>query len=481
MFIQKIQIRNYRAFSSQVEFETSLNVPDKVNDGSGLSAFVGENGCGKTALLEAIALPLVQYKAEGFELDDLNDPSSNIEIKVLSKTSFPVRRTMPKAKPFQAKGLLFKANVRTRESQIYLSSIVVSDQLFIKADGVTTPEDESPDLRVNVNNPFSGRRFDENDILVLDFNRTYQTRSGTYNPTRFDRLMEDFDLQHIKKNNPMSNINQQLSSTIDEANNEFLNKAVEKFKEISGEALSLNLINNWRPFSKGFLAVVKSNHQQLPLSTLGSGYEMIFSILVSFYLAQQSGKQLICLIDEPELHLHPSLQEKFVQLVLEFSRMIQIVVATHSPLLVKQLSTNNKVLVQILNKDSDGIKAVSVSSGVLPYTSANEINYLAFNLATVEYHDELYGHIKDLQQKYTEEDMVAYFASKGIANNKRWTAERNGQSKGEKVVPLQVFIRNKSHHPENKTMAGNIYTYQELKQSIDEMVKIIRANYGTAS
>jgi len=40
--------------------------------------------------------------------------------------------------------------------------------LFIKADGVTSPTDGSSDLRMNVNNPFSGKRFDENDVLTLD-------------------------------------------------------------------------------------------------------------------------------------------------------------------------------------------------------------------------------------------------------------------------------------------------------------------------
>ena len=39
-------------------------------------------------------------------------------------------------------------------------------------------------------------------------------------------------------------------------------------------------------------------------------------------------------------------------------------------------------------------------------------------------------------------------------------------------VTLQTFIRNKIHHPENKTMQKFKYSPGELKKSIDEM-KII--------
>ena len=85
---------------------------------------------------------------------------------------------------FPAKGFKFKANVRTRGNKSYLSSTVVSDQLFIKSGD--KPKDGSPDLRLSVNNPFRGKRFDENDVLILDKSRTYQTRLGTYNSTRFN-------------------------------------------------------------------------------------------------------------------------------------------------------------------------------------------------------------------------------------------------------------------------------------------------------
>jgi len=126
MFIKSIAIKNFRCFPADNNFIVDdISSPNSVDEGSGLNVFVGENGCGKTTLLDAVALPLLQFKAEGFDLNDFNNPTNNTEVKVFSESQFSVGRTMPKAKAFQAQGFLFKANVRTRENSAYLSSIIV--------------------------------------------------------------------------------------------------------------------------------------------------------------------------------------------------------------------------------------------------------------------------------------------------------------------------------------------------------------------
>ena len=137
--------------------------------------------------------------------------------------------------------------------------------------------------------------------------------------------MEDFDYQYIqqigKQKQTVPNIQELLETTCKSTSNAFLKQAVELFKHISGHDLNLSLIENWKPFSRAFLGVTKSNNQQIPLQMLGSGYEMIFSLLMAFQLSKQSNKQLICILDEPELHLHPSLQQEFVKVLPDFSRL----------------------------------------------------------------------------------------------------------------------------------------------------------------
>jgi len=461
MFIKKITAQNFRLFSASKVFEVDeINIPDSINEGSGLTAFVGENGCGKTSLLDVMALPLLSYKADSFSLNDFNNPEQKVLIEIFSKDNFEVASAMPKGS-FKSKGFSFEAGVRSRDNKAYLSSVVVSDQKYIKADGVEKPKDGSPDLRVSVNNPFKGQRFDENDILFLDRNRTYQTRSGTYNPTKFDRLMGDFDYQHIRNKQGGVDLNEKLDDIKKDIGNDLFENTIKKFEEISGSKITLNFIDNWRPFSKCFFAEQKENNQQIPLNMLGSGFEMIFSLLYSFYLSQQSGKQLIVLLDEPELHLHPSLLESFVKIVLEFSKTAQIVLCTHSPLFVKQLSYNKNVKIKILAKEKNMITVLPVEEKMLSYISSNEINYLAFRLVAEEYHNELYEELKYLKgdDKNIKQFDIDYFQSeKGEQVKYPWKGTQN-------IVSIHTFIRNQIHHQKDNGKA----TLENIKVSITTM------------
>jgi len=466
MFIKKITIQNFRLFKSEKVFEIdNLNIPDN-NEGSGLNLFVGENGCGKTSLLEAFALPLLSYKADGFLLSDFFDPNEKTNIQIFSYKNFNFKGTMPRQRtPYKGKGFSFEAGIRTRENRSYLSSIVVNDQKYIRADGETNPKDGSPDLRVGVNNPYSGSRFNENDILFLDKNRIHKTRSGTYNPTRFDRLMEDFDLQYLKQDNNPFDCNEKLKEVSNNIENEFLKNAIKKFQEISGENIALVYINNWTPHNKAFFGVEKENKRHILLDSLGSGYEMIFSLLYSFYLSKQSSKQLIVFVDEPELHLHPKLQESFIKILLEFSKSAQVILTTQSPLFVKQALYNEKVQVNVLKKENNEVQIAKIKDRVLSYLSANEINFIAFDLPTEEYHNELYEELKirdndSRANPLNLKDFDAHFFQQSKQESAKYPY--NGTAN---QVSVHTHLRTQIHH---RGTAGQADIAQ-IKQSIEKM------------
>lgn len=63
----------------------------------------------------------------------------------------------------------------------------------------------------------------------------------------------------------------------------------------------------------------------------GDGYINIFNIVDSLY---DSTENNVILIDEPEISLHPDLQRKLFNLLVEYSKDKQIIVSTHSPYFV---------------------------------------------------------------------------------------------------------------------------------------------------
>lgn len=293
MFISKLSIKNYRIFNNNEEhIIDGFNVPNNNDEGSGLTIFVGENGCGKTTLLDAISLCVLEYKAEAFNISDMADTKEKTEIKVIADNEFNVAGTFPNT-DFKALGFRFKGGLRSRGGKTYLSTPVVYDQLFLKVDP-NKPKDNSPDLRLSVNNPFSGKRFNDTDILYLDKNRLFQTRSGTYNSTRFDRIMNDFNFQYIKNSKQLEDLNKDLNEKIkrDKIENKFLEDAINEFENLSSYKVQLDFIDNYNPFKGANFIVKKANNQQLSLSSLGSGYEMLFSLIYSYYMSIQNEKKI---------------------------------------------------------------------------------------------------------------------------------------------------------------------------------------------
>jgi AAA15 family ATPase/GTPase len=463
MFISGISIMNYRLFNDETPFTINdFNVPDGNNEGSGINVFVGENGCGKTTILEALSLPMLEYKSDGFSLEDMNDPKKAVAIYVYADKDFSVQGTMPKV-VFPAKGFEFKASIRARTNRAYLSSIVVTDQLFIKSNP-DKPVDGSPDLRVSVNNPFSGKRFSENDVVYLDKNRYYQTKTGSLNQTRFDRLMEDFDYQYLKGSDAVADLNHVFSTEVRKAkfSNPFLTDAITEFSAITGISIKLEFVDNYHPFKNASFVQKKDNNQQIKLASLGSGYEMIFSLVYAYHMARQSGKQLIVMIDEPELHMHPALQEQLIAFILKISQNAQIFMSTHSSLLIKQLASNDKVKIMILNKTNHPL---SMEARKLPFTSSNETNYLAFNLATEEYHNELYEYLKSQygeQLAYKAFDNSFFIQEKHEPKTSPWMKHPN-------EVSIHTFIRNQIHHSADNGKPDA----DDLKESIMKMRSFI--------
>ncbi|AZR24630.1 ATP-dependent nuclease [Xanthomonas vasicola] len=75
------------------------------------------------------------------------------------------------------------------------------------------------------------------------------------------------------------------------------------------------------------------NGRSTPLELLGTGFLQLIQIFCYILLF----KPKILLIDEPDIHLHPTIQEKLAGSLLEIARAqeIKIVMSTHSPFIVR--------------------------------------------------------------------------------------------------------------------------------------------------
>jgi len=85
----------------------------------------------------------------------------------------------------------------------------------------------------------------------------------------------------------------------------------------------------------------------------GEGLLSVFTIVDTLY---DSNNNDFIVIDEPELSLHPSLQRKLMQLILEYSATRQIVISTHSPYFISWTSLANGGKISRTVKEFAGTK-----------------------------------------------------------------------------------------------------------------------------
>lgn len=448
MFIKKVRISNYRLFKDGFTLdETNLAIPDGSNRGSGLTVLVGENGVGKSTILDAIALPLISYKADGFELNDFTDIKMPLEVVIESNEVFSVRKSI--SGEFEAKGFKFVAKVRGQNSSKFAVGTLVSDSYFIPVDE-SSFKDGSPDLRIAVENPFAGPRFNDNDYVFIDKNRIKTLESGTYSTTRFDRLLDNLNFQYLKAN---ENSPLELHDTLDAAinsgeehiSNELLQEAFTYFNEITGYEVQLNLIDNKLPYRKAFLGFTDQEHKQLPIARIGSGYQMFLALICQHKLSLQSGKKLIMLIDEVELNLHPRLQKKLVELLLDISKDSQVILTSHSPELLKDLQVTKKHKINALVREAETVDINPIKKFILPIPTASETNYVAFGLASMEYFIELYNQFSENKGCDTIAD-----TDKALGVPAAELIEWERESGKKEKLSVYSCIRNKFHHPNNK-------------------------------
>jgi hypothetical protein len=194
-------------------------------------------------------------------------------------------------------------------------------------------------------------------------------------------------------------------------------------------------------------------------------------------MAKISKERIIIIIDEPELHLHPKLQSKLFAHLIEIAAGAQVVLSTHSPLLFKNVFQQSNLKLLITRK-TDGKVGVSDASklgfGLLKWSpSWGEICYLAYELPTIEFHDDLYSSIEDKlkavpSDRVSQNDVEDWFVSKGQKKEIRWPDPAAGPNE----ETLMTYVRNCIHHPDNAKRPK--CSPEQLKDSIERLVGLVK-------
>lgn len=199
----------------------------------------------------------------------------------------------------------------------------------------------------------------------------------------------------------------------------------------------------------------------------------------------------IVFVDEPELSMHPRWQKKILPFYENLfkdgagNRTSQMFFATHSNYVVDSAFTDaSNHLVILLSSDVNGVVTshrVDNADRVLPRISTAEINYLAFHLPSIEYHVELYGCLQIKEGNLmTGRAFNVKETDDFIKNHALYDARRHAKqyvftkSNGSSTTydTICSYIRNYIDHPDPP--AHTEPTEEEMKTSIELLRELCR-------
>ncbi|MFM5323459.1 ATP-dependent nuclease [Aeromonas veronii] len=487
MFIESVKIENFKGFHGDNNI-LQLKIPDGVTEGSGLNIFVGENNSGKSTVFEIFDFIKDGTKKDITELLNKSIPTNAASILSVEVTYTGNIRN------------IINNHIQGNKVGTFLSSVYddngqekfkvkrgadIDNEGDLKKILFWNETDGTHSNTSGIDAPF--KKLYDNNFIWADTNPSDESKFGS--STICGALLKEIAAGHISTaeyqeftqvynnifNNPASQLRTRLA--------QIENSVQDVFSSQFGHA-NISFTFDEPQIDSFFktAGILIDDGVSVPMGEKGHGMQRAVALaLLQVYAHTTSNasnapisKPFFLFIDEPEICLHPSGQTKLLEALMMISKERQVFITTHSPFMLSSPKLRNAGL--FIFKKTNNISSVSRAdtSPMFPWSpSWGEISYRAYNLPTVELHNELYGHLQELSSSNTIRSFEQWLSQHGIQRNKLWTQERQGVPQQPEQATLQTFIRNHIHHPENTTMRGNIYTQSELEQSISEMVGLL--------
>ena len=174
--------------------------------------------------------------------------------------------------------------------------------------------------------------------------------------------------------------------------------------------------------------------------------------------------------------MHPKWEKNILNYYLNLFKknntqvqMAQIFMATHSEYVLQEaLRQRNNILTIVITEKNGIVKIKKLDMPlILPSLTSAEVNYLAFDIVSNDFHTQLYGHIQNKHSLTTVKDCDEY-----IRKSSRYKTNVHAKNSNHGKTTYQTlctFIRNDIHHPSN---GGNMFTEDELRRSIELLISL---------
>lgn len=365
MYLKRIRARNFRAFgdgATAPELNWDLN--------PGLNILVGENDAGKSGIIDAIRQILLTTSYENIRLfeQDFHIQGSN-----RAKTLWIEATLCGLSRDQQAAVLEWL----TLEDDGSCSLIVHLNAKFFSAQGSKRARVE---IVVRSGKDGSGPEigYAVRELIRATYLRPLRDAEGELRPGRQSRLSQILaahndivgqdvnDFQEIAPDTVPQNLvglmafaqhhlgaHRVIKGVQDDINKNYLSEfafAGDKLESRIRITPDLSLTPILEKFELGLLP--NSSVSADERCVRGLGYNNALFMATELVLLRDGDELALLLVEEPEAHLHPQLQERIMDLLKQHSkqsakgeRCVQVIMTTHSPSLVSGADIENMTLV----------------------------------------------------------------------------------------------------------------------------------------
>ena len=353
--IKQVSIENFRGFENlKLEFQPDLTV------------LIGENGAGKTAVLDCLALLLRLFK-EYIQHDNVFFGQFKYNSLDIKQNCSSTNNSISLILDGETIDFNFSSQLNNNKqlpNAIYkLHDIIINNLANIPL-AVYYPANNAPVNTIdfkNTNNNFT------NDI--------FNAYEGALDKKSFD-FVNFFDWYKWQEN-----IERQIGENkiLDAVRDAIYNILSDEDKQF--DKLSINWLNN----PNGEMIINKGN-TPLNINQLSSGEKTLLALVAD--LARRlaianphrenplMGNGVV-LIDEVDLHLHPRWQRKVVPQLQKTFPNCQFIVTTHSPLVLSSVPHKNVIILE----DFQSVK-------ITPHTFGRDNNSILYDLMGVKQRPE---------------------------------------------------------------------------------------------
>lgn len=365
MYLKRIRARNFRAFgdgTTAPELDLELN--------AGLNILVGENDAGKTAIVDAIRQVLLTTSYENIRLFEqdfhihgsqrsatlwieatLCELSKEQQATVLEWLTLETDGSCSLVVHLQAKFFPAQASKRARVDMQFRAGKDGSGQEIgyavrelIRATYLRPLRDAEAELRPGRQSRLSQILAAHNDIAGQEINDFQKDAPDTV-PENLVGLMA-FAQHHLGGHKVIKGVQ-------DDINDNYLREF-----SFNGDTLEsririapdLSLTPILEKFELGLLPSGSVHPDER--CARGLGYDNALFMATELVLLRDGDDLALLLVEEPEAHLHPQLQDRVMDLLRQHSkppakgeRRVQVVMTTHSPTLVSSADIETMTLV----------------------------------------------------------------------------------------------------------------------------------------